>query len=176
MKRIKIGKKFVEYTVKLSAKSKGISLKVKEGKLIVVKSKYLPNYLISFFIIKHQKWIKKHLENNFKKSYNYRDYRDEARETISQRVEELSLLHNFKYNRLSIRNQSTRWGSCSSLANLNFNFRLIFLSDKLRDYVIIHELCHLQEPNHSKKFWSLVSKYISNYLELRRELKKIKII
>lgn len=102
-------------------------------------------------------------------------HREKAREIISERLEYFSRLYNFSYGRVSIRNQKTRWGSCSRQGNLNFNYRLFHLRADLRDYVIVHELCHLKEFNHSSSFWSLVSQAIPKHRELRRELKKIRI-
>ncbi len=101
--------------------------------------------------------------------------KEEARSLILERLKYFSDLYGFKYGRVSIRNQKTRWGSCSKKGNLNFNYRLVHLSQKLLDYVIVHELCHLKEFNHGSGFWSLVKKEIPNYQEIRRELKKIRI-
>ena len=77
------------------------------------------------------------------------------------------------YGRITIRNQRTRWGSCSSKGNLNFNCQLMLLSEELRDYVIIHELCHRIELNHSERFWAEVEKYCPEYRELRKKLKQV---
>ena len=66
------------------------------------------------------------------------------------------------------------WGSCSSKKNLNFSYRLYFLPEYLSDYIIIHELCHLKEMNHSKRFWDLVALVCPSYKDYRRELKNIK--
>lgn len=101
--------------------------------------------------------------------------KEKAREIISERLKYFTNLYDFSYGRVSIRNQKTRWGSCSRQGNLNFNYRLVHLRGELRDYVIIHELCHLKEFNHSSKFWGLVAKVIPEYKELRKELKKIRI-
>ena len=79
-----------------------------------------------------------------------------------------------KYNRVSIRNQRGRWGSCSSKKNLNFNYRIINLSPELRDYVIVHELCHLKELNHSKACWDLVEKIVPEGRRLNEVVKRMK--
>lgn len=71
-----------------------------------------------------------------------------------------------------IRSQRTRWGSCSGKGNLNFNLRLIALPPELREYVVVHELAHLKHRNHSKAFWSLVSRFYPDYRSAREELKK----
>ena len=79
--------------------------------------------------------------------------------------------YDFKFGRVSIRNQKTRWGSCSKTGNLNFNYRIVLLPPRLCDYIIVHELCHLGEFNHSGKFWSLVALACPDYAEIRAELK-----
>jgi len=79
------------------------------------------------------------------------------------------------YKRVAIRNQRGRWGSCTSRKNLNFNYRLVDLSPELRDYIIVHELCHLKELHHGKAFWDLVSKVIPQARELNRVARKMRI-
>ncbi len=80
-----------------------------------------------------------------------------------------------RWNRVSVRDQSSRWGSCSARKNLNFNFRLFDLPSHLRDYVIVHELSHLVELNHGPAFWVLVEKLLPGARRLQAELKKIHI-
>ena len=74
-------------------------------------------------------------------------------------------------NKINIKNQKTRWGSCTKSKNLNLNYKIIFLPKKHQDYIIVHEMCHLKEFNHSHKFWSLVSKTLPDYLEIKVELR-----
>ncbi|MFA7377663.1 MAG: M48 family metallopeptidase, partial [Patescibacteria group bacterium] len=76
---------------------------------------------------------------------------------------------------ISIRNQKTRWGSCSRSGNLNFNYRLAFLDERALEYVIAHELCHLKEFNHSANFWTLVSQVVPDYQKWRLYLKNSKV-
>lgn len=80
-------------------------------------------------------------------------------------------LINVTYNGITVRNQKTRWGSCSSKGNLNFNYRLYYMPEELMDYVIIHELCHRKYMNHSKEFWDEVSRYCPDYATKRQKLK-----
>jgi len=80
-----------------------------------------------------------------------------------------------KYNRVAIRNQRGRWGSCTSRRNLNFNYRILDLAPELRDYIIVHELCHLKELHHGKAFWDLVSLAIPQARELNRQARKMRI-
>ncbi len=79
--------------------------------------------------------------------------------------------HIFTYHRVSIRNQRTRWGSCSRKGNLNFSYKLALLPPHLADYLIVHELCHLGQFNHSSAFWALVALAIPDYKRCRAELK-----
>ena len=94
-----------------------------------------------------------------------------AKEIILESLDFFAALYGVKYKRVSIRNQRTRWGSCSKKKNLNFNFKIALLPTELQDYIIVHELCHLKEFNHSSKFWNLVSRTIPNYREIINDLK-----
>ncbi len=112
---------------------------------------------------------KKILNRRSRKEYLER--KEEARVLVHNRLEHLNEQYGFRYNRVSIRNQKTRWGSCSKQGNLSFNYRIVFLSQRLADYIIVHELCHVQEMNHSKKFWDLVTRTISDHKPRRIELR-----
>jgi predicted metal-dependent hydrolase len=92
---------------------------------------------------------------------------------VVKRLEYFNSTYGFTYNNVRIKKQKTRWGSCSEKKNINFNFKLLFLPPELSDYIIVHELCHLGEFNHSKRFWNLVAKTMPNYLELKNQLKHI---
>jgi len=96
-----------------------------------------------------------------------------ARRTLAPRVDELALANGFEYGRLSFRNQKSRWGSCSSNGNLSFNARLLFCSPDACRYVLIHELVHLEYPNHSPRFWNRVAELCPGYREHMRELKTV---
>ena len=91
---------------------------------------------------------------------------------VKQKLEQFNQHYNFKWGRVSIKNAKTRWGSCSQKGNLNFNYKIVFLPPALVDYLIVHELCHLKEFNHSPAFWQLVAQTIHNYLRFRQKLKK----
>lgn len=79
------------------------------------------------------------------------------------------------YGRITIREQKTRWGSCSSKGNLNFNWKLVLLDPELQDYVVVHELAHRREMNHSVAFWKVVEAELPDYRERRRRLKECRI-
>lgn len=90
-------------------------------------------------------------------------YRDQARHYFSERAEFYAKLMGLSFNKLRISGAKTRWGSCSSRRNLNFTWRLMMAPPEVIDYVVVHELCHLHEMNHSRRFWSHVEKWSPDY-------------
>ncbi len=102
----------------------------------------------------------------------YLKHKEDARFLVESRIIEFNKFYNFSYKKISIRNQKTRWGSCSKSGNLSFNYKIVLLSPKMADYIIVHELCHLGEFNHSRNFWNLVEKTIPDYREIRRALRR----
>ncbi|MBI4427446.1 MAG: M48 family metallopeptidase [Candidatus Magasanikbacteria bacterium] len=102
----------------------------------------------------------------------YKKRREQAREFVLKKVENMNKIYNFSFKKISIRNQKTRWGSCSKKGNLNFNYKIIFLPERLAEYIIAHELCHLREFNHSRDFWNLLAVAVPKCRESRRELRK----
>jgi predicted metal-dependent hydrolase len=100
-------------------------------------------------------------------------YKEAARKLVHERLEHFNQFYHFEYKKVFIKAHVTRWGSCSNKGNLNFNYKIALLPAHLADYIIVHELCHLGEFNHSHKFWDLVEKTLSNYVELRKELREI---
>lgn len=104
-------------------------------------------------------------------SQNYLKHKQRASIIVQERIEYFNKFYGYKWNRIFIKNQKTRWGSCSKKGNLNFNYRIALLPSEAADYIIVHELCHLKEFNHSENFWNLVEVAIPNYKEIRKKLK-----
>lgn len=98
-------------------------------------------------------------------------YISRAKELFTKRLELFSNKIGVKVNTVRVKNQKTRWGSCSQKGNLNFNWKLIMAPRFIFDYVVVHELCHIKQMNHSKEFWLLVENQISDYKEMRKWLK-----
>ncbi len=102
----------------------------------------------------------------------YLALKEKAREIVTTRLAHFNQHYGYSWNRVSIKNQKTRWGSCSSKGNLNFSYKIALLPAHIADYIIVHELCHLAQMNHSKNFWDLVAETIPNHREIRNELRK----
>jgi predicted metal-dependent hydrolase len=104
---------------------------------------------------------------------DYLARKKEARVLAEEKIKYFSQLYNLVPKKISIRNQKSRWGSCSRKGNINFNYRIVHLPEKFVDYVVVHELCHLREFNHSEKFWNLVAVAIPDFRKIRREIRSL---
>jgi len=181
-KQIELNGKKIEYTLKISKRAKKMRLAVCcGGDLVVTISHRMKESVAEKFMAKKADWIIEKVAyfGQFKKAVspkedkkNYLEHRDEALELVEKRIEYLNKSLGYSFNKINIRNQKTRWGSCSCKGNLNFNYRVLFLPENVRDYIIVHELCHLKELNHSRRFWSLVKKVFPDYLNTKKELRK----
>ncbi len=103
---------------------------------------------------------------------HYALYKEAARILVHKKILKFNSMYHFKVGRVAIRNTRSRWGSCSSKGNLNFNYKIALLPEQMADYIVIHELCHLGEFNHSENFWNLVLHAMPEYKVVRDELKK----
>jgi len=182
-----LGKKLLFiYTIRHSAKAKRIRLTVdKRGKVEVVLPRRVPRVVGETLVRKQSGWVLGKLARLEAKQAclpsdlrdyspkHYLEHRGRAKRIIKKRVRELAEEHGFNLNKITIRNQKTKWGSCSQKGNLNFHYKLIFLDSEVRDYVIIHELCHLRVMNHSSHFWREVENILPNYKEQKRALQAI---
>jgi len=99
-------------------------------------------------------------------------YKAQAKKVIPPLVQKYTDLTGKKYNKITIKNVNTRWGSCSTKNNLNFNYRLMQTPIDCVEYVVAHEVCHLTHHNHSKKFWNLVEQVFPNYKACKKHLKQ----
>lgn len=131
----------------------------------------VPGYTVTLTM----KWrlIRRRKRRRTSVTLHYLKHKEEARTLIHQKLSEWNASGTFVYNRVSVRNTKRSWGSCTSLKNLNFSYKLLFLPPHLQDYIVVHELCHLKELNHKESFWTLVAEYIPSYKSCILELKRI---
>lgn len=162
-----------------------LSLQVRRsGEVIVRAPLHASLKEINSFIRKNSSWLEKHLaavqkekEEDLKNPVQplsmeeIRSLADEALRFLPARVSHFAPLVGVTYGRITIRNQRTRWGSCSSKGNLNFNCLLMLAPASVQDYVIVHELCHRKEMNHSPRFWAEVERIIPDYKTYEKWLK-----
>ena len=120
-------------------------------------------------------WIKKHSSNMNKLVQKGKELpkinKEEARVKLGKRLSELATEHKFQYNKVSIRNQRTRWGSCSSKNNISLNMKLLHLPDQLIDYILLHELVHTRVKNHSQYFWNELENVVPNARTVDKQLR-----
>ncbi len=179
--------KQMEYEWIRSAR-KTMSLEVKQdGKVIVRTPMRCGRARVERFVREKQDWIirvQQEMEQKVKEreerkenlpQWTREDYEHHQRlagEVLQQRAAYFAQRMGVDYGRISVRDQKTRWGSCSAKGNLNFNWRLILAPEQVLDYVVVHELAHRREMNHSKRFWALVEAVLPDYQSRRRWLKE----
>ncbi|KKT34962.1 MAG: hypothetical protein UW24_C0018G0035 [Parcubacteria group bacterium GW2011_GWA2_44_12] len=175
------------FVMRKSARARRMRITVyNSGRVVLTLPKSMKETKGVLFLREKKRWILKKLASVIKtrnntsphapplpfKSGDFHQHQHKAREVIQERVAYFNEIYRASYRRITIRNQKTRWGSCSKNGNLNFNYKILFLPSALRDYIIVHELCHLLHFNHSKNFWSAVESAVPNHRALRKELKK----
>ena len=105
----------------------------------------------------------------------YLEHKETARAFVHKKLFKLNQLYNFSYRSVAIRHARSRWGSCSRRGNLNFNYKILFLPERLAEYVVAHELAHLEQFNHSARFWELVARTVPEHRALRGELRRVRL-
>lgn len=184
-REIKINNKKISYTLKKRRGVRSMRLAIyASGTFVVTAPKWYPVHVINKFLAEKAGWIYDKLKyidfeqldlKQQEEKINYKAQKEMAREIIRRQAEFFNKYYRFSYNKISVKNQKSCWGSCSRKGNLNFNYKVADLPEDLRDYIIIHELCHIKELNHSKNFWKLVALVIPNYKDLKQKLKNHKI-
>lgn len=182
-RKINIAGKDYDYLLRRRPRVRYVRLAIEhDGSLVLTTPVTYPIFLVNKFLHSKIAWVdkalakiksnpsllgQKHSELEIKK------YKKITRAIVKEKLEYFNQFYNFQYNRIAVRNQKSRWGSCSSDKNLNFNYRLALLPDDLAEYIIVHELCHLGEMNHSQRFWQLVARAIPDYKNRVKKLQKI---
>lgn len=167
----------------VQSKRKTISIQLKSEEILVRAPKSLRHREILAFVEQKRGWIEKHLTalkdrealktrmGTFTEE-EMREMVEKAKTVIPEKVQRYAALVGVDYGRITIRNQRTRWGSCSGKGNLNFNCMLMLFPDEVLDYVVVHELCHRKHMNHSREFYEEVEKVFPDYRRCQKWLKE----
>lgn len=166
----------------IRSRRKTLSIEITRDLRVVVRA---PNRLsksdIGYFINEKHKWIEKHLESMKSRvgqsaerftADELAELRSRTLPLITERVAHFAPVVGVDYGRITVRSQATRWGSCSAKGNLSFNCLLALVPPEVLDYVVVHELCHRVEMNHSARFWAEVGRVLPDYAARRRWLKQ----
>ena len=164
----------------IRAKRRSMSLKVDLDGMITVRAPYrMPVQTADWFVEGHRDWIEVRLKAGARIMAERPSYTDKERaegrkraaEVIETRCRYYAPVMGVSYGTVTIREQKTRWGSCSMKGNLNFNWKLVLMPSEILDYVVVHELAHRIQMNHSAAFWAEVGKILPDYKERRQWLK-----
>ena len=177
-----LNKKFAYQIIR--SKRRTVTLEIRpDGRLIVRAPLRLSEARINRFVEEKSQWILKNLEKiqqretakgSVKKlsPSEKKQFQEKACQVFPARVAYYAKKTGVTYGRITLRQQKTRWGSCSAAGNLNFNWLLILAPPEVLDYVVVHELCHRKEMNHSDAFWKEVETVLPDYREQKRWLKE----
>lgn len=181
-KQITLNEKNITYIHRISTRSKVMRLAVyRDGLCVLTTPPYIHESLVLDFMVKKLNWIIEKTEYFKSKPQQtvvqhtvneIKEYTKQAEILVSQRLEYFNRVYGYPYRKITIKNMTSRWGSCSSKGNLNFNYKIALLPSNLADYIVVHELCHRKEMNHSVRFWNLVEKTMPNHKELRKQLRR----
>ena len=165
----------------IRSKRKTVAIQIKsDGRVVVRAPVRMSAAAISRLVEEKSDWIEKHLARIRRQSESaeppftpeqLRQLAEAARQDLPRRVARFAPLVGVSWGRITIRAQKSRWGSCSTKGNLNFNCLLMLCPEEVRDYVVVHELCHRKEMNHSRRFWQELARVLPEYEQQRQWLK-----
>ena len=171
-------------TLVIRSRRKTVSLRIREDGTPEVRAPlFMPEREIRRFVQQHQEWIRKQQQRNAARQISRsgiptmtekerKELMEKAREDLCGRAAYFAPRMQVRYGRITIRTQRSKWGSCSAAGNLNFNALLMFAPEQVRDYVVVHELAHRREMNHSPAFWAAVETVYPRWREARDWLKR----
>lgn len=181
-RQISLAARKIGYTLRKSGRARYLRLEIScaDG-LVVTAPRRLELSAIEKFIRNKADWVIARLDYFLSRPRHQslgqgrRDYlanKEAARALVMSKLKQLNEYYGFSYKQIKIKNQKSRWGSCSRRGNMNFNYKIGQLPETLADYIIVHELCHLAEFNHGGKFWRLVAQTIPDWRERRKILNR----
>ena len=165
----------------IRSKRKTVTIQIKsDGRVVVRAPVRMSGAAIRQLLEEKSAWIEKHLAQIRRQNESaepafspeqLRQLAEAARQDLPRRAARFAPLVGVSYVRITIRAQKSRWGSCSTRGNLNFNCLLMLCPEEVRDYVVVHELCHRKEMNHSRRFWLELARVLPEYEQQRKWLK-----
>jgi Predicted metal-dependent hydrolase len=170
----------VVYCLKTSARARNLRISIKPGgAVLATKPRSISEKAVEDFLVKKSHWVLDKIGQLKDRQgllaggtrADFKKHAMSARRLALGKLAQFNRIYKVDFNRIAIRDQSTRWGSCSCKGNLNFNYRIVFLPERLIDYIVVHEMCHLREMNHSSRFWDLVALALPDYAVRRKDLK-----
>ena len=169
----------MRYEVRYS-KRKTVGIKIESGAVVVKAPVGIGAAELDRIVNRHAEWIENAKLREASKRDRFSSLTDEdikrlrieARKYFLEKCAYYAGKMQLSYNRISINSAKTRFGSCSSKKNINFSYRLMLYPEAAREYVVVHELAHTKEMNHSKKFYDIIEKYLPDYKERRKLLKQ----
>lgn len=174
----------MNYELRRVPRARSVRLRVRhDGSIVVTAPRRVSQRFVEAFVAQNAGWIER--ARTLAQSRrallppdladtsvtHYLRYKERARQVARQKVAQWNAQLGFRVTSIRVKRARTQWGSCSNNKILNFNYKLLFLDEPLQDYIVIHELAHLREMNHSAEFWALVASLCPNHEECRRRLK-----
>jgi len=173
----------VEYALKRSTRARTMRLVVHpDSRVVVTAPASFGLGSIERFVAKHSAWVQRKVAETAGRKVIYARrsqvvaLKQRALALASARCAHFAKHYGVRYNKITVRAQKFRWGSCSQAGSLNFNYKIAVLPSHLADYIIVHELCHLAEMNHSKRFWELVGRTVPMQKAHRKELRNTVVV
>lgn len=179
-KEFQYKEKTIPYTIRKSIRARRIRLTIHyDGRVVLTLP---PRGTLSGadrFIREKRDWLFKNFSEHERKTpnhprtkYDFILHKNTALDFVNEKLKHFNEVYKFRYNSVRVKDLKSQWGSCSTKKNLNFNYRILFLPDHIADYIVVHELCHLDQTNHGATFWERVKQTIPDYRARQEELRK----
>lgn len=185
MQKVLDDPRFGPVTLRKNTRARRLSLRVKPtGEVVVTLPFFVPYRLGLEFLYSREEWVLRTQERlkgrigagHTASPEEIEELRRLAKAELPQRLSELARVHGFEYSGVRIKHNSSNWGSCSRKGNINLNLNLMRVPEELREYVMLHELCHLRHPNHGAQFHLLLESLCPDHRRKERELKAYTLI
>lgn len=175
-----MGSMYIPYTLKRSGRARNLRISVHpDGSVEVVAPERLSREAVLKFVESRKDWIFRHVKKANNKNVIWAEkklinqYKKQAEVLVNEMGAHFARVYGVEYKSISVRSFRSQWGSCSKEKKISFSYQIALLPRELQELVIVHEICHLVELNHSKAFWNLVAKMVPDYLKRRKELRNI---